>query len=54
MDDSFEDSFEELFDEYLSEEDLTAEITAQEKLGQRNAEFFREVTAYSKSFKNYF
>ena len=49
MDDSFEDSFEELPDEYLSEEDLTAEITVQEKAAQRkgrhpqkNAEFILE------------
>ena len=35
MDDSFEDLFEGLSDEYMSGEDLTEEITAQEKAAQR-------------------
>ena len=35
MANSFEDSFEELSDEYMSEDDLTREITAQEKAAQR-------------------
>ena len=35
MDNSFVDSFGELSDEYLWEDDLTREITAQEKAAQR-------------------
>ena len=35
MDDSFEDSFEKISDEYMLEEDLTGEITVQEKAAQR-------------------